>query len=213
MKSFLFITLITTTLGLFSTCATLNPCAPYQGSVLFPSENAGEGCVIQPDGPGMLDKVFEKIKSGVEEDQIKLEKIADGFEGLGIQLKKIPGGDGKTRELLISFDGDVSFAHNSSSLTERAKGIIDRVSAAMNQYPNTLAKIHGHTDSTGSLFLNERLSLARANSVAARMVAEKGIAPQRIIETQGFADRQKVINTMASEPRNRRVEIRIVFPE
>lgn len=189
-------------------CASLNPCPPYQGEVLF--GGGGPGCAI-PGGAGILDKVFQKIKGGLEDEAIKLNKIADGFEGLGIQLKKVPGPDGKTKELLVSFDGDVSFAHNSSRLTGRAQKIADRVSAAMKEYKNTQAKVHGHTDATGSRALNERLSLARAQSVRDRMVAKQGISPARIIEVRGFADRFMIIPTQKSEPRNRRVEIRIVF--
>jgi outer membrane protein OmpA-like peptidoglycan-associated protein len=45
------------------------------------------------------------------------------------------------------------------------------------------------------------------------MITEQGISASRIIETRGFADRFMIIPTRKPEPRNRRVEIRIVFVE
>lgn len=68
----------------------------------------------------------------------------------------------------------------------------------------------GHTDNTGSAAYNERLSLARAESVK-KFLVDKGIEPNRIY-TEGKGFRQPIAdnNTAAGRQQNRRVEIEIV---
>ncbi len=161
-------------------------------------------------GTNDLDRAYSAVKKEMKDAGIKLEDIADGFKARGLLVKKV-GEPGATREILIRFDGDVSFRHGSSRLTTRAGRLVDKVGNAMNKYPSTKAKIHGHTDSTGSRRYNTRLSLQRARSVQRRLTRSKGIAKSRILEVKGFADRFRIVQTRRSEPRNRRVEIKIVF--
>jgi len=68
----------------------------------------------------------------------------------------------------------------------------------------------GHTDSTGSAALNERLSLRRADAVKQYLVS-KGIEPNRIY-TEGKGARQPVADNKTAEGRqkNRRVDVEVV---
>ncbi len=67
-------------------------------------------------------------------------------------------------------------------------------------------EISGHTDNTGSLRINQKLSRDRASSVVNYLVG-KGI-PQEMLESKGYADTQPVAenNTTEGRTKNRRVE-------
>lgn len=190
-------------------------CPVYHEEVAFPSGEYAQYANQrneEEEQAGWFDAIYENIRESFEEEGVELEEIANGFKGDGVSLKKIVDPEtGNTKELLVEIDGDVSFDHGSSELTPRARALVNKVAAAMAEYPETKCKIGGHTDSTGPRALNVRLSLARAISVKDAMIGG-GIAESRVIEAKGYADDQKIIDTMAAEPRNRRVEIRVIVP-
>ncbi|UUZ72504.1 OmpA family protein [Polaromonas sp. P1(28)-8] len=85
------------------------------------------------------------------------------------------------------------------ALVDRLKGVnVDVVIAV------------GHTDSVGTDAYNQRLSLARADSVKAYLVS-KGVDRQRI-RTEGRGESQPVADNATAEGRakNRRVDIEVV---
>ncbi len=198
----------------------LKGCPTYAEEVAFPTyiEDPGvQVAQVQPaaaEGTNNLDRVYDAIQTEFRDGGIKLRPIENGFRDLGLSIQKVPGPDGRvTREILITVDGDVSFSHGSSRLTARARGLVEKVGSAMSQYANTSARIGGHTDSTGGFALNQRLSLKRAQSVEQALKTKHNIAAERITDVKGFADTRKVVDTTKSEPRNRRVEIRVSIDE
>ncbi len=80
----------------------------------------------------------------------------------------------------------------------------------MNQYPDSLIDVYGHTDSTGSDAYNQTLSESRARTVA-DYLAMRGVSEARI-RSKGFGETMPVADNAAEEGRakNRRVEIKIV---
>ena len=100
----------------------------------------------------------------------------------------------------------VFFDTNKSNIKDQYKPEIAKVAEKLVEYPNATAKIEGHTDSTGPRALNERLSLARANSVKSALVNEYNVDPARL-STQGFAWDQPIADNKTKEGRamNRRV--------
>lgn len=100
----------------------------------------------------------------------------------------------------------VFFDVNKSNIKEQFKPEIAKVAEALNEFPNATARIEGHTDNTGPRKLNERLSLARANSVKSALVNEYNINPNRL-SAQGFAWDQPIADNKTKEGRamNRRV--------
>lgn len=68
-------------------------------------------------------------------------------------------------------------------------------------------RIEGHTDNTGSLATNDRISLARGESVA-RQLQKRGLPPDRIV-VQGLGPRRPVDprENPTADAKNRRVEI------
>tara|TARA_Y100001937_G_scaffold23899_1_gene34109 strand:- start:126037 stop:127746 length:1710 start_codon:yes stop_codon:yes gene_type:complete len=166
-----------------------------------------------PDEIGeALDKLYDTVKDEFGRQGIALEELENSFRALGFKMEKVKDEEtGYTKEIVASIDGDLSFDTGSAKLTQKALQLIDQVAQGLVDNPNTQAKVHGHTDSVGAYRSNKILSLRRAEAVKNAMIQRKGIAPERIIEVQGFADDRKLVDTMGPEAKNRRVEIRILF--
>lgn len=113
-------------------------------------------------------------------------------------------------DIVLEMRNDIVFAKNSSDLSPRAIRTIDAVAEVLNHYDRTLINVNGFTDTTGSAEYNGRLSQARAEAVA-NVLVDDGINPARI-SPRGFGETHLKIPTgdNVDEPRNRRVEIRIV---
>ncbi|MCK5287233.1 MAG: OmpA family protein [Thermodesulfovibrionia bacterium] len=111
--------------------------------------------------------------------------------------------------LAISLKGDVTFDYNSSVVKSGLYPEIDKIATALRQYPETLVRVEGHTDSIGSEAYNTDLSIRRAASVQSLLV-QRGVPPSRI-EAIGFGESNPIASNTseAGRMRNRRVEIKI----
>ena len=111
--------------------------------------------------------------------------------------------------LAVTFKGDVTFDTNSTVLRPGLQSEINRVAGVLNQYPNTLVRVEGHTDSTGTDAYNMDLSNRRAMAVK-NLLVQRGIADSRI-EAVGYGETLPVAtnDTETGRQRNRRVEIKI----
>lgn len=100
----------------------------------------------------------------------------------------------------------VFFDTNKSNIKPQYQPEIAKVAEKLVEYPNATAKIDGYTDNTGPRALNERLSLARANSVKSALVNEYNVDPARLA-TQGFGWDNPIASNSTVEGRalNRRV--------
>ena len=111
--------------------------------------------------------------------------------------------------LAVTFRGDVTFDTNSTVVRPGLQSELHRVAGVMNQYPNTLVRVEGHTDSKGSDEYNMDLSNRRAFAVK-NLVAQRGIADSRL-DVVGYGETMPVAtnDTAAGRQKNRRVEIKI----
>jgi len=111
--------------------------------------------------------------------------------------------------LAVTFKGDVTFDTNSTVVRPGLQSEITRVATVMNQYPNTLVRVEGHTDSTGSDDYNMDLSNRRAAAVR-NLLTSRGVADHRI-DVVGYGESMPVAtnDTEAGRQKNRRVEIKI----
>lgn len=111
--------------------------------------------------------------------------------------------------LAITLRGDVTFDHDSAIVRPGLYAEIDRIANVMMQYPDTLIRVEGHTDSTGSEQYNLELAARRANAVK-DLIVRKGVIPSRI-ETVTFGESRPIATneTEAGRQMNRRVEIKI----
>ena len=171
--------------------------------------NLEEGELERLGTGNYMDKMYNGMKRDFEESGAKFEEIENGLKALGISLEKKKNEYGETKAIKVKIDGDMSFATGSARLTQKAKEMVDHISEAMMAYPETKATIGGHTDSVGPKAYNLRLSQRRANSVKENLVKAHNVPEVRILWVKGFGDEQKLVNTMAAEPLNRRVEIEL----
>ncbi len=121
-----------------------------------------------------------------------------------------------TREgnlLAVTFKGDVTFDTNSTVVRPGLISEINRVAAVLNQYPSTLVRVEGYTDSIGSDAYNMDLSYRRANAVR-NLLVQRGIADNRM-DVVGYGKTMPVASndSEAGRQRNRRVEIKIAPPQ
>ena len=107
----------------------------------------------------------------------------------------------------VTLDATSLFEFNSS--TVKPNPDLDRLVDTALKDSDGRILITGHTDSTGSERVNQRLSEQRANAVANTLV-EQGVDAQRIT-AQGKGERQPVASNMTAEGRaqNRRVDIEL----
>jgi outer membrane protein OmpA-like peptidoglycan-associated protein len=111
------------------------------------------------------------------------------------------------RETRLTLRG-VNFELGKAVLLPISRDILEEVARSLVSNPEVRVEVGGHTDSTGSVALNERLSLARAESVKAFLV-ENGVEADRM-EVRGYASTQPVASnrTASGRAQNRRVELR-----
>ena len=105
------------------------------------------------------------------------------------------------RTYLVFFDWD------RADLTARARQIIGEAASNATHVQVTRIMVNGYTDLSGTPAYNQKLSVRRADSVAAELVRD-GIARSEIV-TQGFGETHPLVPTAQGvrEPQNRRVEI------
>jgi OOP family OmpA-OmpF porin len=94
---------------------------------------------------------------------------------------------------------------------QRLQFIADGIQRAIQQNPNEVFLIEGHTDAVGSDVDNLSLSDRRAESVAQVLSEQFGIPPENLT-TQGYGQQYLKIPTPEPERRNRRVTIRRITP-
>ena len=90
------------------------------------------------------------------------------------------------------------------------QSLLENVVPVLRRYDRTQLQVNGYTDTVGSVEQNLTVSLKRAGLVG-EVLARYGVAAARI-EVHGFGEANLKIVTQdqVAEPRNRRIEIRIV---
>ncbi len=105
----------------------------------------------------------------------------------------------------FTFDG-VTFETSSAKLNPKSSVQLDNLVALLKAYPKTNIRVEGHTDNTGNVDGNKKLSQARAEAVKMYM-QKKGIGGNRI-EAVGFGAEKPLKDNSTEEGRaeNRRVD-------
>ncbi|SLN16699.1 Peptidoglycan-binding protein ArfA [Aquimixticola soesokkakensis] len=102
---------------------------------------------------------------------------------------------------------DLVFATGEAALENRDFSVLAALAAWMAAHPQARVVLVGHSDNDGTLAANIRLSRARAQSVAARLTARYGIAPDRLaVEGAGWLAPRAPNATQEGRAQNRRVE-------
>ncbi len=183
------------------------------------------GCSLPEDGDG----------DGVTDDRDRCADTPAGeqVDPNGCQLPKDDDGDGvtndqdtcpgtragtqvdatgcqvlfeETRTSLV-LEG-VTFATGKAELTEDSRSVLRTVAQSLVAHDSIRVEVQGHTDNTGSLAVNRRLSQARAEAVKDFLMAN-GVAAERLV-AKGYGPDQPAESNATAEgrARNRRVELK-----
>lgn len=111
--------------------------------------------------------------------------------------------------LNVTLPEAITFPVDSAALRPGFVSDLRGLAANLNQFPNSVVNIVGHTDDTGSVSYNQQLSEQRARSVA-NVLINAGVSPNRI-STAGEGEFSPVASnsTAAGRQQNRRVVVRI----
>jgi OOP family OmpA-OmpF porin len=154
----------------------------------------------------------DSIRTAALQDSLRLTRNRARMATLRDSLARVALRDSlrmlmAQRQSRITLRG-VNFELGKAVLLPISREILQDVARSLVTNPQVRVEVGGHTDSTGSRELNERLSLARAESVKAFLI-ENGVAADRM-EVKGYASTQPVASnkTVSGRAQNRRVELR-----
>ena len=152
----------------------------------------------------------EAAKAEAERARLAAEQANQAAEALRAQLleqfNRILETRDTARGLVINLS-DVLFDTGKYDLRPITREKLARLSGILLGHPGLSLEVEGHTDSTGSDELNQKLSEQRAEAVRGYLV-EQGLAPDKIT-SKGFGKSMPVAdnNTAAGRQQNRRVEL------
>lgn len=119
--------------------------------------------------------------------------------------------DQTPRGVQIPLPNTVLFQFGKADLNDAAAApYLDKIAELLKTKSTKQIAIEGHTDNVGSLPSNQAISVARAKSVSAALLA-RGV-PQARLQAEGFAFQRPVVSNSNEEGRalNRRVDIIIL---
>ncbi|MEO0226313.1 MAG: OmpA family protein [candidate division WOR-3 bacterium] len=112
--------------------------------------------------------------------------------------------------MVITLKG-IKFDFNKATIRPESAPILDEAAAILENNPEILVEIQGHTDNIGSRTYNMKLSQARAQAVVNYLTAIHGIDPNRLT-AKGYGFSRPVASNDTEEGRaqNRRVDFVII---
>ncbi len=140
---------------------------------------------------------------GRQMDQQEAE-LRRQMEGTGVEVQR----EGDT--IRLQAPENITFDTNRADVKPQFRPVLDQLAMSVNQYPGTIVRVEGHTDSTGSAAYNQTLSENRATSVAGYLI-QRGVESNRI-EAVGYGFTRPIADnsTAAGRAQNRRVEVLII---
>jgi len=207
---------------LLLSCSLLSAC------VTMPQTKTGQGAVYGTAGGAAAGAILGQAIGGDTEGTLWGAAIGAAIGGMGgagvgkmmdnqeVEMRQALANSEAAsvrREgnlLAVTFKSDMSFDFDSSTVRSGLYTEIDRVAGIMQNYPQTLIRIEGHTDSSGSEEYNMDLSRRRALAVQ-DLLTQRGVGIQRI-EIVGYGESTPVASndTESGRQLNRRVEIKII---
>lgn len=135
----------------------------------------------------------------MEQKKLAMERATMGS---GVAVVQTPD-----NQLKLNVPSDVSFDTGRADIKPGMRPILDQFANGLANQPNTEVRVIGHTDSTGSDELNNRLSVERAQATKNYLVS-RGVSPNQI-QIAGRGEHEPVADnsTDAGRAKNRRVEI------
>ena len=122
-----------------------------------------------------------------------------------------PAPEPKPVPKIVRLDSMSLFDSGKSALKEGSTKILVNALVGIKAKPGWLIVVSGHTDNTGSIQLNQTLSLQRAEAVR-NWMRDTGDVPESCFAVQGYGDSRPIASNDTPDGRahNRRVEISLV---
>lgn len=208
-------------------CLALTACTtfdPYTGEEKV--TNTAKGAGIGAGIAAVAAYLANKNEDDIGKRNRRILKAATGGAAIGggigyymdtqeAELRKQLRGSGVSVEregnnINLIMPGNITFSSGNATLEQNFLSVLDSVVIVLNEFNKTLVVVAGHTDSSGSNELNQRLSERRAQSVSTYLTAA-GVLTDRI-EVIGFGEAQPVASNKTKEGKelNRRVEITLL---
>lgn len=136
------------------------------------------------------------------------EDMDQQLKEAGMSVRKIPGADGETEELLINAgENALQFQSDSTKLTPETAPKVAKIAEALQGYPETKIRIVGHVSSAKKDNpFDQKLSQDRAEEIKNQLISN-GVDGSRIYEVKGMSNTQPLPGIPATDSRNRRVEV------
>ena len=158
-----------------------------------------KGCPLDSDGDGIVDAEDAcPTVAGVKEEKGCPKKEEPKRVPVQISEKIEP----------------VYFAVDRSYVTDYSKNKLNKVISLLNNHPDYLLEVYGHTDDTADDDYNMKLSQRRIDEVI-NYLASKGIDKSRIFKTKAYGETMPADTNATAEgkQKNRRVEFQITVYE
>ncbi len=168
------------------------------GAVVSSKHDRGKGALI---GAAVGATIGGLIGNQMDKQEAALR---EQMAGTGVEIQR----EGDT--IRLNAPEAITFDTGQALVKPQFEPILEQLAQTVRQYPDTLIRVEGHTDSTGSASLNQTLSDNRANSVAGQLI-QRGVAANRV-QAIGYGFSRPVADnsTMAGRAQNRRVEMLII---
>lgn len=154
------------------------------------ARNAAVGCGAIGAGVGAyMDSQETALRQTLEKSEVSVVREGDNIR--------------------LIMPGNITFATGKSNIQIDFHNVLDSVVIVLQKYKNTNIEVEGHTDSTGSISYNLKLSEDRATQVASYLHSN-GVINSRIRHL-GKGPMKPVASNQSAQGRaqNRRVEIKI----
>ena len=171
-----------------------------------------KGCPVDSDGDGVPDYLDKcpGTPQGVDVDMKGCPVDSDG-DGVPNYLDKCPdtprGKPVDVKGCPIPYE-DIKFDTSSANIKSVSYPVLSEIAGVLNRNPNLKFEVQGHTDSSGSLAFNNKLSADRAKAVREHLIGQ-GVNPDQVTSA-GYGPSKPLVsnNTPEGRARNRRVELK-----
>ena len=152
----------------------------------------------------------QQLETRVGESEAELARLRKQRDDLAAQLDNALSSVAQitktARGVVVSLP-DILFDTNKATLKQNAQVAMGKLAGIVSVFPNINLRVEGHTDSTGTDAINDRLSRERANAVVSFLEGQ-GVAARRFT-AEGYGSKIPVADngTVEGRAKNRRVEI------
>lgn len=170
------------------------------GAIIGAIANKGNGALVGCAAGGAVGGAV-----GYQVDKQE-DLLREELKNSGVSVKR----NGKNIELLLQ--GDITFNTGNANIKEGMNPAFRSIVKVMNEYKDTNLIIVGHTDATGSVDYNQKLSEVRAKSVQSKLNGY-GLSRSRTF-AEGYGEMNPLCENKTEQGKacNRRVEL-IITPK